>query len=79
MESDKTKQLLCETLNKLAQSHANLLEVVQLAELLIINTWKICDKTQDGIDAICGYIDETLKPTLEEELETMVIDKVLNK
>lgn len=79
MESDKTKQLLCETLNKLAQSNASLLDVVEFAELLIVNTWAFTDKTQEGIEAICGYIDGTLKPTLEEELESMVIDKVLNK
>ena len=78
MEKEKTKQLLRETLTSLAMNKASMLEVVEFAELVIIIAWRLCDLTNEGIDSICRHIDATLRPTMEEELEEAIIDKVIN-
>ncbi|MBD5296501.1 MAG: hypothetical protein HDS21_00235 [Bacteroides sp.] len=79
MEKEKTKQLLRETLTFLTMNKASMLEVVEFAELVIINAWRRCDLTNEGIDAICRHIDATLRPTMEEALEEAIIDKVINE
>lgn len=76
MEDEKKKKLIAKTINEFREDDAG--DVIEFAVLLITNTWRLCGRTQRCLDQICEYVQNTLRPTMEHELEQMIINKVLN-